>query len=562
MAIKNHPFFIFLFVFYIFMSFSPEIAHAGSYLSTITGGNWVVLQESIGISAMHMQVLRNNKVIMFDRTDFGRSNLSLPDGKCRYKDEAVKPKDCTAHAVLYDIASNTFRPLMVQTDTWCSSGSLDSSGNLIQTGGYKAGEAVIRSFTPCDDDSCDWVELSNQVLWNRRWYASNQLLPDGRIIIVGGRRAFTYEFYPKNPQERDNFTLPFLIHTRDPQEEINLYPFLHLLPDGNLFIFANNRSISLDYKRNKVIKEYPVMPVGDRRNYPCTGSSVLLPLRLTGITNVTDHPEAEVMICGGAQKGAYIKSNYLHIYGQASTTCGRLKVTDPKPEWVMELMPIPRIMNDMLLLPTGDLIIINGATNGSAGWNDAMNPVYNPVLYQPDEDPTRRFVVLSSSKIARLYHSTAALLPDGRILVGGSNPHQGYNMTGKPYPTELSLEAFYLHYLDPQYAYLRPSILTVELSDRAVSYGELFSVTFVCSSYSLDLGVSVTVIAPSFTTHSFGMNQRMVVLNVVSVVQLSMFAYKANVIGPINVNVAPPGYYMMFVVHAGIPSNAVWVNVC
>ncbi|KAJ6323768.1 hypothetical protein OIU76_011123 [Salix suchowensis] len=295
MAIKNHPFFVFLFVFYTFMSFSPETAHAGSYLSTITGGNWVVLQESIGISAMHMQVLRNNKVIMFDRTDFGRSNLSLPDGKCRFNDEIVKPKDCTAHSVLYDIASNTFRPLMVQTDTWCSSGSLDSSGNLVQTGGYRAGEALIRS---------------------------NQLLPDGRIIIVGGRRAFTYEFYPKNPQERDNFTLPFLMHTRDRQEEINLYPFLHLLPDGNLFIFANNRSISLDYKRNKVIRE---------RNYPCTGSSVLLPLRLAGITNVTDLPEAEVMICGGAQKGAYIKSNYLHIYEQASRTCGRLKVTDPKP---------------------------------------------------------------------------------------------------------------------------------------------------------------------------------------------------------------------------------------
>ncbi|KAJ6313301.1 hypothetical protein OIU77_014750 [Salix suchowensis] len=512
MAIKNHPFFVFLFVFYTFMSFSPETAHAGSYLSTITGGNWVVLQESIGISAMHMQVLRNNKVIMFDRTDFGRSNLSLPDGKCRFNDEIVKPKDCTAHSVLYDIASNTFRPLMVQTDTWCSSGSLDSSGNLVQTGGYRAGEALIRSFTPCDDDSCDWAEVTNQVLWNRRWYASNQLLPDGRIIIVGGRRAFTYEFYPKNPQERDNFTLPFLMHTRDRQEEINLYPFLHLLPDA-------------------------------------------------GITNVTDLPEAEVMICGGAQKGAYIKSNYLHIYEQASRTCGRLKVTDPKPEWVMELMPIPRIMNDMVLLPTGDLLIINGATNGSAGWNDAMNPVHNPVLYQPDEDPTRRFTVLSPSKIGRLYHSTAALLPDGRILVGGSNPHQGYNITGKPYPTELSLEAFYLHYLDPQNTNLRPSILTVELSGRAVSYGEIFSVTFVCSSYRLDLGVSVTVIAPSFTTHSFGMNQRMVVLIVVSVVQLSMFAYKANVIGPINVNMAPPGYYMLFVVHAGIPSNAVWVNV-
>ena len=118
--------------------------------------------------------------------------------------------------------------------------------------------------------------------------------------------------------------------------------------------------------------------------------------------------------------------------------------------------------------------------------------------------------MLNGSRIARLYHSAAALMPDGRILVGRSNPHPVYNFTRVTYPTELSLEAFYPPYLDPQYTNLRPSILTVELADTTVSYAEMFSVTFVCSAYRQELGVSVTVIAPSFTTHSFGMNRRMV----------------------------------------------------
>lgn len=49
----------------------------------------------------------------FDRTtDFGPSNLSLPYGKCRFNDAAIQI-DCTAHSVLYDVASNTFRPLMI-----------------------------------------------------------------------------------------------------------------------------------------------------------------------------------------------------------------------------------------------------------------------------------------------------------------------------------------------------------------------------------------------------------------------------------------------------------------
>ncbi|KAF2299571.1 hypothetical protein GH714_038223 [Hevea brasiliensis] len=436
---------------------SQHLAHSASVFSTTTGGRWVLLQESIGISAMHIQVLKNNKIIIFDRTDFGASNLSLPDGNCGYIDETVRPKDCTAHSVLYDIASNSFRPLTILTNTWCSSGAVDPNGTLIQAGGDKKGERVIRSFTPCDDNSCDWVEFSAPLL-SRRWYASSQILPDGRIIIVGGRRVFTYEFYPKNFKIRDNIFLHFLVKTKDPQEENNLYPFLHLLPDGNLFIFANNRSILLDYTRNKVIKEYPVLPYG-ARNFPCTGSSVLLPLQLNRGTDMAELPQAEVMICGGSKPGSYVKAYMEHVYDEASRTCGRLKVTDPKPNWSMELMPTPRVMNDMLLLPTGAVIIINGATNGSAGWNDAVNPVFHPFLYLPEENPAQRFVVLNPSNIPRMYHSTAALLPDGRILVGGSNPHPTYNFTAYPYRTELSLEAFYPPYLDPLYVHLKPSIL-------------------------------------------------------------------------------------------------------
>lgn len=452
---------------------------------------------------------------------------------------------------------------MVQTDTWCSSGAIDRDGTLIQTGGYHGGERIIRLFAPCNNESCDWVELS-KYLRDRRWYASNQILPDNRIIVLGGRKVFTYEFFPKNESSPSSFYLRFLIETRDPGEENNLYPFLHLLPDGNLFIFANRRSITFDYVNNKVVKEFPVIPGDDKRNYPSTGSSVMLPLRLSGGNDdngTSVMPEAEVMVCGGAPPGAFIKSDKEHVYVEASRTCGRLKVTDSKPVWSMEVMPMPRVMSDMLLLPTGDVIIINGATNGTAGWEDAVGPNLNPVLYSPDEEPNRRFVVLNPSKIPRMYHSTAALLPDGRILVGGSNPHRRYNFTAYPYPTDLSLEAFHPPYLAPQNAFLRPSILSVEAADKTVSYNQVFSITFVLSLYNPNEGLSVSLITPSFTTHSFAMNQRMVVLNVVDVSQLSVFAYKVAVIGPTTATVAPPGYYMLFVVHAGIPSNGVWVKV-
>ncbi|XVE91425.1 hypothetical protein REPUB_Repub01dG0008500 [Reevesia pubescens] len=498
---------------------------------------------------MHVQLLPNNKVIIFDRTDFGPSNLSLPAGSF------CPNNDCTAHSVIYDVVSNTFRPLHVLTDTWCSSGSLDSSGTLIQTGGYNVGDHVIRTFTPCDPYDCDWVELAETRLIDRRWYATNQVLPDGRIIIVGGRRVFTYEFYPKNDflNNYKSFYLRFLVETRDPEEN-NLYPFLHLLPDGNLFIFANKKSILFDYKRNIVLKQFPLIPGDDKRNYPSTGSSVMLPLRLSWM----GPPVVEVLVCGGAPAGAFMMADMMKVFLEASRTCGRLRVNDPNPQWLMELMPMPRVMSDMILLPTGDVIIINGAANGTAGWEDAVNPVLNPVLYSVNEDPVRRFTVLSPSKIPRMYHSVALLLPDGRILVGGNNPHTRYVFTGI-YPTDLSLEAYNPYYLDPKFNSLRPSVISVE-SGNTVSYGQRFGVSFLQSLYKPGTAY-VALISPSFTTHSIGMNQRMVVLNTVSVVQLNMFNYKLVVDGPTNANVAPPGYYMLFMVHSRIPSHAVWVKV-
>ncbi|KAL1207684.1 Aldehyde oxidase GLOX1 [Cardamine amara subsp. amara] len=557
---KKNLYAVVLSLFFFFLCSTSDLLLPRSPLSILAGGRWDLLQPSVGLSAMHMQLLHNNKVIIFDRTDFGPSNLSLPSQNC----QNATVFDCSAHSLLYDVASNTFRPLTIRYDTWCSSGSLNASGSLIQTGGYGNGERAVRIFTPCDgvgSVSCDWVE-NRAYLSSRRWYSSNQILPDGRIIIVGGRRAFTYEFYPRNPGE-SVFNLRFLAETRDLNEENNLYPFLHLLPDGNLFIFANRRSILFDFVNHRIIKEFPEIPGGDKRNYPSTGSSVLLPLLLTGENANQSKITAEVMVCGGAPPGAFLKAarTIPKIFVGGSRTCGRLKVTDPDPKWIMELMPSPRVMPDMLLLPNGDVLIINGATNGTAGWEDATNAVLNPILYLPDEpDPTRRFEILAPTRIPRMYHSASLLLSDGRVLVGGSNPHKNYNFTARPYPTELSLEAYLPRYLDPQHTRVRPTIITVELAGNMM-YGQAFAVTFVIPGFGMfEGGVSVRLVAPSFSTHSTAMNQRLLVLRVRRVSQLSVFAYKADVDAPTNSYVAPPGYYMMFVVHRGIPSVAVWVK--
>ncbi|KAL6645810.1 hypothetical protein ACP70R_017418 [Stipagrostis hirtigluma subsp. patula] len=389
------------------------------------GGRWDLLQRSVGVSAMHMQLLRNDRVIIFDRTDFGRSNLSLPGGRCRRNPrDRVLPVDCTAHSAEYDVASNTFRPLSILTDTWCSSGTVAPDGTLVQTGGWNDGYRNVRTVPACDagDESCDWTETQDALAANR-WYATNQILPDGRAFIIGGRRQFSYEFYPKAaPSDTSVIQMPFLAQTRDPEEN-NLYPFVHLNIDGNLFIFAKNRAILFDYKRNRIVRRYPELAGGDPRNYPSSGSSVLLPLK----PNPT---EAEVLVCGGAPAGSYNSTREKDgAFVPALATCGRIRITDAAPAWVIETMPSPRVMGDMILLPNGaEVAIINGAMDGTAGWECAKTPAYAPVIYRPDHSPGDRFEEQSSTGIARLYHSSAVLLRDGRLLVGGSNPHVYYSV--------------------------------------------------------------------------------------------------------------------------------------
>ncbi|CAH8284800.1 unnamed protein product [Eruca vesicaria subsp. sativa] len=543
----------------------PQILYFALFLHLLSfhvasgaGGTWELLLNNVGISAMHSQLLNNDRVIMYDRSNFGPSKISLPNGACRDSpNDVVSKHDCTAHSIEYDVALNRIRPLTILSNTWCSSGGVTPEGALLQTGGDKEGERKARMFYPCDDgdDFCDWTEVDN-ALNVRRWYATNHVLPDGRQIIVGGRNQFNYEFFPKT-KAPSLYNLPFLSETHDVGQENNLYPFVFLNSDGNLFIFANNKAILLDYDKNIVVKTYPKIPGGDPRSYPSTGSAVLLPIK-----NLEEEViELEVLVCGGAPKGSYLLALYKDTFVKALDTCARIRINDDDPKWVLEKMPRSRVMGDMILLPNGHVLLINGGSSGSAGWELGREPVLNPDVYHPDKPIGSRFQVQNPSTIPRMYHSTASLLRDGRVLVGGSNPHQFYNFTDVIFPTELRLEAFSPSYLESQYWSIRPRIMMSPSSQSTVNYGGVLSLRFMVFGIGgVQSPVKVTMVFPSFTSHSFSMSQRLLVLDHVELMRIGVWSYEVRVNAPKSKNLAPPGYYMAFVVNQDIPSEGVWVR--
>lgn len=104
---------------------------------------------------------------------------------------------------------------------------------------------------------------------------------------------------------------------------------------------------------------------------------------------------------------------------------------------------------------------------------------------------------MANTTVARLYHSEAIVLLDGRVMISGSDPTGDYNSPAGSWPEEYRVEVF-----TPPYLLSGVTRPTFAVSSKNWAYGA--SVSFSSSVG----GVKVSLLGSVSSTHGNSMGQR------------------------------------------------------
>ncbi|KZT56997.1 copper radical oxidase [Calocera cornea HHB12733] len=528
--------------------------------STGTAATWKLEQRgTTGVSAMQLSVISDTEAIIFDKVEHNPLTVNSHP----------------AWGAVYNLDTDEVRPLNVLSNSFCAGGTFLSNGTLINVGGNpvvtdKTGAAdfgdvnglqAIRFFDPCLDNKCDIFEDPDRLrMASARWYVTVTRLEDGSALIMGGSKKGgwmnnvtvnnpTFEFFPpKNINGYNALPIPspFLNDTLN----ANLFPIAFTLPDSTVFIAANRDAMIYNWKTNEETR-LPQFPNGVRVTYPMTGTAVLLPMTVANRFTPT------VMICGGSTVDDTMPGYEMSSQTPASDQCVRMTLTRAgmAAGWEVDHMPAPRVMPDAVLLPDGKVAIVNGGRTGIAGYgnvkgqigqSNADNPVFQPVLYDPDMPLGQRFSSdgMPTSQIPRLYHSVATLVPSGEIMIAGSNPN--LDVSEVAYQTEYRVE-----WLSPPYMSMpRPVISTLPAT---VDYGEEILVQVELPPGTSN--VTISLMDLGFVTHAVHMNSRLVELECTcNLPTAGGNTTTLSIRGPSSIYIYPPGYGWLYVLADGIPS--------
>ncbi|MGB8522602.1 MAG: malectin domain-containing carbohydrate-binding protein [Candidatus Acidiferrales bacterium] len=423
------------------------------------------------------------------------------------------PPDTSYEAAIWDPSNNSVTTQPLGWDMFCSGMVTLPDGREMIFGGTLQydpffGWQRTSIYDPATGQFADMQDMAHG-----RWYPTATELSDGRLLVFSGLSetgATNSEVEIYNVQS--GWSTPYTAPWVPP-----LYPRMHLLPNGNVFYSGWTTQSQYFYPASNTWSgTIATTNYAGNRTY---GSSVLLPL------TPANGYAPEVMIFGGGNP--------------ATATTEIINLSAATPAWVYgPPMSNPRIEMNATLLPNGNILTLGGSLNDedttTASFAADLFNTSGPITVGP----------AGTESYERLYHSVSLLLPDGTVWVAGGNPVRGTYV-----PQVEIYSPPYLFNADGTAA-TRPVISSV--SPGIVGYGTSFQVqTPNAANIS-----SVVLMKLGSTTHAFNMDQRMVGLS------FTIGSGALSVTGPPNGNIAPPGYYMLFLLNSsGVPSIAQFVQV-
>jgi hypothetical protein len=245
--------------------------------------------------------------------------------------------------------------------------------------------------------------------------------------------------------------------------------------------------------------------------------------------------DQRAMIIGGGPAGKADKT-----YATDLTDIADLAAADPG--YVDgPAMCLGRMHLNAVLLPDRTVFV----SGGSLKQEDEPLARLQAELYDPAADAWR---LMATAAVPRLYHSTALLLPDARVVAAGGNPEGGESVKYLPPDEneEMRLEVF-----SPPYLF-RGQRPVIDAAPDDCHYGDDITIS---TPQANDIKW-VSLVRNGVTTHSFDGDQRLVDLPVTARTGATVQAAV-----PQSPGLAPPGWYMLFLVDDdGVPSDAHWVR--
>ncbi len=479
-------------------------------------GQWVTLPYQMPINPISATLLHTGQVLIVSGSENDARNNS--QGSESYRNAVWDPTGTTQSSIAVQD---------IEYDVFCSGVAVLPDGRAFVVGGTSdysfTGENRSSIFDPLTNSF-----LQSQSMVDGRWYATITTLGDGRVMawsgikLTGGTNN-TVEIYDlKNAGA--GWSSPTAAPVTPP-----LYPRMFLLPGGKVFYTGHGSggSNANGYFFDPVARTWTISaPTTRNRSY---GTAVLLPLLPPAYT-------PKIMALGGGDNPA-----------TSSTETIDLSVTPPV--WTPGPdMSTGRIQMDAVLLPDGRVLALGGSVNneapdGPGKTADLFNPATGTVSLGGG----------GTASYSRLYHSAALLLPDARVMSIGSNP----GGRGSYQPAMEIYTPPYLFDANDRLVTNRPNITGVSPSSGAIGYGAPFSVSYTSTSPIS----SAVLVRPGSVTHAFDFEQRLIGLCGPSPQPACSGSGTLNLTTPPDGNIAPPGYYMLFLLDSnGVPSKAQFIQ--